>query len=298
MKKTLIAIMIVLLSAVLIISCDDNGSGPKTINITYELDGGKLADGVTNPSTATTGETITPTAPEKDDTKQTGVIATTANFTYQSVDITTTYTFKGWKVKGSADSTASASYTAEKEDVTLVAVWSGEKTYSNGSGVKLSKDTVSPGSTVTLGKYNNKDIKWTVLTVEETNNKALLIASDIIVENMSHLSAYGSYSWSGSLIKNWFDNTGDKGFLSQCDLKGVNMVSHTDSTVGTVFVLSKSEFENDYNSIVKDFTGHWWLRDVNDSDDQQCWYVADGTPKVINAYFSSGVRPAFWIECH
>ena len=297
MKKTLSVLMMVLLAAMLIVSCDDNGSSPKTINITYELDGGKLADGVTNPSTATTGETITPTAPEKDDTKQTGVNATTANFTYQSVDITTTYTFKGWKVKGSNDSTASTSFTAGTEDVTLVAVWSGEKTYSNGSNVKLFKDTVSPGSTVTLGKYN-KDIKWTVLTVDGTNNKALLIASDIIVEDMSHLSTYGTYSWSGSLIKGWFDNTGDEGFLSQCDLKGVKMVSHSDTTVGTVFVLSKSEFENDYNSIVKDFTGHWWLRDVNDSDGHQCWYVADGTPKVMSAQFNTGVRPAFWIECH
>lgn len=135
-----------------------------------------------------------------------------------------------------------------------------------------------------------------MLTVDTTNNKALLIASDNIVEQMNHRSNYGAYSWSGSFIKAWFDNTGDDGFLSQCDLNGVKMVSHTDSTVGTVFVLSKSEFKNEaYNSIVKEFTGHWWLRDVNDTN--QCWYVMDGTPKVMNANFTTGVRPAFWIEC-
>lgn len=41
--------MVVLLSAMLVVSCDNNGSGPKAINITYELDGRRLADGVKNP---------------------------------------------------------------------------------------------------------------------------------------------------------------------------------------------------------------------------------------------------------
>ena len=123
MKKTLIVLMMVLLAAMLITSCDNKAKELKTINITYDLGGGKLAEGETNPATVTEGDTVTLTAPAKEATTESGVKYSINDYLYcDTADVTTTYTFKGWKVEGTEDSTAAATYTAGTEDVKLVAV--------------------------------------------------------------------------------------------------------------------------------------------------------------------------------
>lgn len=248
-----------LFATMLIVSC--NGVlGPKTINITYDLDGGTLDEGVTNPTSAQIGEVITPTAPKKESVSATVTNYDDGSFKYDSVTLTTpTYTFKGWKVKGSEDSTAAASYTVERKDVTLVAVWETKGTISEAKGIKLSSK-VTKGETVTVGSYNNVAIEWTVLAADNTNKKALLFVSSPIGSEMAHISS-GSYTWENSQIKDWLNKAGTEGFISQCGLGEVKMVDNTDSSVGTVFLLSKEEVLAYVSDRKRDYS--WWLRDAN-----------------------------------
>lgn len=295
MKKTLFVLMLVLLSAVLMVSCDnEKDSGPKTISIEYDVNGGALAKDGTYPDSAQTGDEITPTAPTRGDASEDLTNYDDASFVYGSATVTTAYNFKGWKVKGADDSTASPSFTAGREDVTLVAVWDVKKTVSNAKDIKLSSK-VSAGKTVTLGKYNDKGIAWTVLAVDSSNKRALLVSGSRIGNEMQHNTTTTSYSWDSSLIKSWLNETGKEGFISQAGLSEVKMAT-PDSTVGTVFLLSEQEAMTTYSKILdRVLGGKWWLRD---GDGTSCKYMEANTVKVssMDAVSTSGVRPAFWIN--
>ncbi len=294
MKKTLIVLMMALFATMLIVSC--NGDAGKTINITYDLDGGTLDEGVTNPTSAMTGDVITPTAPKKESESATVTNYDDGSFKYESATVATAYNFKGWKVKGSEDSTAAASYTAERKDVTLVAVWEVKATVSDVKGITLSSK-VSAGKMVTLGvyndEYNKEGIVWTVIAVE--NNRALLVSNKCI-GNERQQGTYGSsYSWDSSLIKNWLNETGNTGFVYQSGLSEVKMVT-PDSTVGKVFLLSEEEAITTYDKILDRVLGKaWWLRD---DDGNNCKYMNANDVKVSSkdASYNCGVRPAFWIS--
>ncbi len=300
MKKTLIVLMMVLFATMLIVSCngDAGDSEPKTINITYDLDGGTLDEGVTNPTSAMTGDVITPTAPKKESESATVTNYDDGSFKYESATVTKAYNFKGWKVKGSEDSTAAASYTAERKDVTLVAVWEVKATVSDVKGITLSSK-VSVKKTVTLGKYNdefNKDgIEWTVIAVDSSNKRALLVSNKCIGGEMQHNTSTSSYSWDSSLIKSWLNGTGETGFVYQSGLSEVKMET-PDSAVGTVFLLSEEEAMTTYEKILDRVLGKaWWLRD---GDGNNCKYMNASEVQVSSkdASYNCGVRPAFWIS--
>ena len=307
MKKTLIALLMVLLCAMLIISCSnepkDEGSSTapnpvsKTINITYDLNGGTLAAGVTNPATATEGETVTPTGPTRNTDTQTAVTNYSINnnlYCDSASGVTTTYTFKGWKVDGADDSTAAETYTAGTEDVKLVAVWNTSSTAASYTGIKL-KNTVSKGTTFTLGSYNNSPITWKVLNVDTTNKKALLLATDVIKSSVNKSGgASDNYAWTSSPIYKWFNNTGSDGFLSQCGLTNVSMVG----TSGKVFLLLYDELVKYVpDNSDKACSSDWWLRSAGSSA-SDCQYVTSSGEMINNknASFDCGVRPAFWIN--
>ncbi len=295
MKKTLIVLMMVLFATMLIVSCngDAGDSEPKTINITYDLDGGTLDEGVTNPTSAMTGDEITPTAPTRGGGSEKVTNYDDGSFKYESATVTTAYNFKGWKVKGSEDSTAAASYTAERKDVTLVAVWEVKATVSDVKGITLSSK-VSVKKMVTLGVYNKEGIVWTVIAVE--NNRALLVSNKCIGGEMQHSTSTSSYSWDSSLIKSWLNGTGETGFVYQSGLSEVKMVT-PNSTVGTVFLLSEEEAMTTYEKILDRVLGcKWWLRD---GDGNNCKYMNASTPPTVSsqdASYRCGVRPAFWIS--
>ena len=296
MKKTLIVLMVALFATMLIVSCK-NDAEPVTINIKYDVNGGALAKEGTYPASATTGETITPTAPTRGGGSSSVTNYDDGSFIYTSATLTINYNFKGWKVKGSDDSTAAASYTAERKDVTLVAVWETKETISDAKGIKLSSK-VTKGKTVVLGKYNddyNKDgIKWTVLTVDNVSNKAQLLSSHAIGEERVHVDS-GDYTWENSLIKAWFTKSGDDGFISQCGLSEVKMVPHTDSSVGTVFLLSKDEVTTYGVDRVRGL--RWWLRDAKDPVSTDALDInGRGEYEYQSASYSANVIPAFWIE--
>lgn len=293
MKKTLIVLMVALFATMLIVSCK-NDAEPVTINIKYDVNDGAPATEGTYPATATTGDIITPTAPTRGGGSSTVIDYDDGSFIYASATLTTTYIFKGWKVKGSDDSTAAASYTAERKDVTLVAVWEPKQTISDAKGIRLSSK-VTAGKRVVFGKYNDgyndNGIEWTVLTVDKTSNKALLLSSYLIGDSKAQCSG-SEYSWSTSPIKSWFGGS----FISDCGLSEVKMVPHTDSSVGTVFLLSVDDVNN-YGGEISYYPGWWWLRDNDPSNKVNCRIVNhNGSQSYSDATYYSGVRPAFWIS--
>lgn len=291
MKKTLIVLMVALFATMLIVSCK-NDAEPVTINIKYDVNGGALAKEGTYPASATTGETITPTAPTRGGGSSSVTNYDDGSFTYESATLKTTYTFKGWKVKDSDDSTAATSYTAERKDVTLVAVWELKQTISDAKGIKLSSK-VTKGKMVVLGKYNddyNKDgIKWTVLTVDNVSNKALLLSSYAIGEERAHVDS-GDYTWENSLIKAWFDGN----FISDCGLSEVKMLTFTN--IGSaVFLLSKEEVNMYGVDRVRGL--RWWLRDAKDPVSTDALHInGRGVEEYMSASYPANVIPAFWIE--
>lgn len=293
MKKTLIVLMMALLATMLIVSCKGDAE-PKIINIKYDVNGGAPAAEGTYPTSATTGDVIAPTAPTRGGASVDVTNYDDGSFKYESATLTTTYNFKGWKVKGSEDSTAAASYTAGKEDVTLVAVWEINGTISNAKGIKLSSK-VTKGKRVVLGKcndgYNDDGIEWTVLAVDNTNNKALLFASYQIGSERAHISS-GDYSWENSQINDWLNKTGNDGFISQCGLDEVKMVR---SEVGNVFLLSKEEVTKYGVDKVRGY--RWWLRDAEATTTGKALEInGRGNDEYVDATYNSHVLPAFWIN--
>ena len=291
MKKTLIVLMVALFATMLIVSCK-NDAEPVTINIKYDVNGGALAKEGTYPASATTGETITPTAPTRGGGSSSVTNYDDGSFIYTSATLTINYNFKGWKVKGSDDSTAAASYTAERKDVTLVAVWETKETISDAKGIKLSSK-VTKGKTVVLGKYNddyNKDgIKWTVLTVDSVTRKALLLSSYAIGEERAHVES-GDYTWENSLIKAWFDGS----FISDCGLSEVKMLKF-ENIGSAVFLLSKDEVNMYGVDRVRGL--RWWLRDARDSVSTDALHInGKGVDEYMSASSRANVIPAFWIE--
>jgi hypothetical protein len=296
MKKILTVAMLVLLATTLIVSCADPKT--KTINITYDLNGGTLAEGVTNPSTATAGETVTPTGPTRDTDTQTVSNYSIDDYLYcDSASVTSTYTFKGWKVDGANDSTASETYTAGTEDVKLVAVWDTTSTAANCIATKL-KSTVSTGTTVTLGYYTSA-LSWKVLSVDTTNKKALLFAANVVSTSMANGSGSTSdrYSWGdASPIYRWFNNTNSDGFLSQCRLTNVSMVANGNES--KVFLLSENDLTTYLPNASDRTCGYsWWLRTGGTTQDA-CKYVSDAgiVYSDKNCRTNCAVRPAFWIS--
>ena len=299
MKKILTVAMLVLLATTLIVSCADPKA--KAINITYDLNGGTLAEGVTNPTTATAGEKVTPTGPTRDTSTQDVSNYSIDDYLYcdTASGVTTTYTFKGWKVEGADDSTASETYTAGTEDVKLVAVWDTTSTATSYTGIKL-KNTVSTGTTVTLGSYNNSQLTWKVLSVDTANKKALLFAANVVSTSMKNHTSSNlgyNYSWGNtSPIYNWFNNTTNTGFLKQCKLDNVSMVDN--GNVGKVFLLSDDDvttyLPNDSDRTC-DYS--WWLRTGGSAQGTCKYVIADGgTVYDKQANTECAVRPAFWIS--
>jgi hypothetical protein len=190
------------------------------------------------------------------------------------------------------------------------------------------KLNVSVGDTLLMGKvptsdttYGGQDITWKVLSVDEENDRALVISKRVLtnmkLENSLGTNVYGK--WVGSTIYTWLNNSGSDGFISQYGLSNVSMESvehtttHTSTTTETsdekVFIFSKSEIE-EYLTDIMDRVGWdlssspscWWIRDSSDNDPEyvtnyDTQYLSNGIYSYQYTSFPEyGVRPAFWIK--
>ena len=316
---------------------------PKLYEITYNLNDGQFAAGAVVPESCYVGQVVTPPEPTKESTTTT----TTPETTYWTAGSERTdYTFKGWKVSNTDDSTASKSYTAAANNVKLVAVWSTTTTstrtckLSVGSTITLgtypTTYTNSSGTSTSAGDYDGKPVTWKVLSVDETNNKALVISEKILTYMKPYTAAQYSdssaatyykkytYRWTDCDINSYLNDS----FIAEYGLKGVSMASveheteaytFTDnssegtSTTATkssekVFLLSVAEVNKYFTTYdarvaypLSDTTSaaYWRLRSPSSF---RCYCVAVvgdlGYVDSLGYYVFSqvGLRPAFWIN--
>lgn len=192
----------------------DSGSRNRAYvySISYDLSGGSLPEGTTNPSSYIRSENTSLNNPVtiKDPEK-------------------TNYTFKGWKLYGADDSTARAGDAIPEGmigSVTLVAVFD----------MKI-------GSILTMGcmpegaDSAGEGIKWKVIDVDEEKDRALVFCERALVK-MAHTSKYVGeikswwsayeqyvYKWSESEINIWLNSSEETGFIKIYGIDDVNIAS-------------------------------------------------------------------------
>ncbi len=265
MKKTLIVFMLVLLSLVLVVSCDDNSK--KVYTVTFDSNGGSDVDPVA--VTVKNREKVTePTAPTKSG-----------------------YVFKYWAREDSEEKFDFG--TAITTDITLTALWRkpttgdtvtlGTVTWlvldvdtDNNAALLISKDVLAEK------KFNNTRDETKIPTYAGSGIQKYLN------ETTSSDGFFKTYNLSTDYMKRVTFSDGGE----------TTTISGTDSG-DYVFLLSKKEAENE-----KYFTTDaarianrcsWWLRTPGKSN-SHVYYVGDNG-KIGEWWEESGsiyVRPAFW----
>ncbi len=285
MKKTIIVMMMVLLSlALIVVSCDDkftsdqnentngsentngnNGTTKKVYTVTFDSNGGSdvAAQKVEEGKKATK-----PTAPTKAD-----------------------YVFKYWTLDGDNEFDFN---TAITKDITLTALW---------------KKPLKAGDTIELGA-----VTWLVLTVDTADNTALLISQNVLELTEYHKENTKYYN--NTDIYNYIKSDDFLVTYALKDVKEDNMVKvdvttkiettrKTEEGSDYVFLLSKTEAENETYfadnaaKIAKysDESKKWWLRSEGTSGDDVSVVNTDGT--IIDNGSTDGnvgLRPAFWYK--
>ena len=183
---------------------------------------------------------------------------------------------------------------------------------------KASLDNAAPagpvvGSTMTFGTYNSAAIKWRVLTVDETNNRALLITEQAIVKSKYHDS---SNAWGGSTVRGWLRDS----FLTNTNFTADEQAKILSVTIDTstrditawgsgddkMFLLSIAEANKYFTSnddrkctlLSDNSASSWWLRSPGNDASYAAIVTVVGAVNALGSFVSDarGVRPAFWLN--
>ncbi len=171
------------------------------------------------------------------------------------------------------------------------------------------------GTPFTFGTYEGSALVWRVLTVDDTNKRALLVTENAVTSMAYHNS---SNNWSTSNVRTWLNGT----FLNEfTDAEKAKMLkvsitdgNNTDSTTiinssgsDTVFLLSVTDanntsyFADQASRVCKlgESNTNWWLRSPGNAGANYAAFVLDvGSVGAIgiSVYLVGGVRPAFWMN--
>ena len=278
MKKTLIVLSMVLLCAMLFISCngDAGSSSPKpTYMVTF-----RLGESSSSGSEFDAQEIIEGEKAKKPDTNPTAT-DTHKTFDFWSADGTTEFKFDETPIT---------------KDIVLQAIY---RDYEAG-------DIVTYGTypdNYAIESLKTKAITWKILSVDTTNSRMLVISENVLDPSRSELD-FESYS--GSDIQRYLN--GD--FITTYGLGNVSIVNVNataeDITFGSgtdkVFLLSKTEAENTsyfanaaarvatYNGTAR----QWNLRSICSGNFKSPYAVMpDGT---IQGFSYAALRPAMWVN--
>ncbi len=178
----------------------------------------------------------------------------------------------------------------------------------------------SVGDSVTLGKFDNKDITWTVVSKEDGK---LFLVSDKALVNMN-FGELGSASWEDCSVRQWLSGTfyndsftdDEKAIITDTEIKDEATIGKGGtSVIDKVFVCSIEEIKNRtletssnyseaFNAKCSDMTGtatEYWCRSIALDSQSVINYV--DTEGEWQAYYNEeagsianyGVRPAMWI---
>ena len=182
-------------------------------------------------------------------------------------------------------------------------------------------------SPYTFGKYNNNALTWRVLTVDDTNKRALLVTENCLKE-MKYNKSKSKNTWSESDVKVWLNGTNknERQFFmidnfgnnekSQIlsvkieDGEGQNKNSTEiidDTGDDKIFFLSlddaKSYFKDDNDRIAKLLNNNsaytWWLRSLGNTNSRVAAVYQDGQLSIIGFSVDNTViyvRPALWLK--
>ena len=174
------------------------------------------------------------------------------------------------------------------------------------------KADILVGSKYKFGTYTSTDISWRVLSVDETNNRALLVTENLVTSMAYHS---GSNNCSTSDVRTWLNGTFLSGFTSDEQAKmlkvsisdgdnsnSVNIINTSGSD--TVFLLSATDatsyFANNASRVCQ-FGGSntvWWLRSPGAGVSCAAFVSSGGSVGVFGdrVFYARGVRPAFWLN--
>ena len=152
--------------------------------------------------------------------------------------------------------------------------------------------TLSVGDTMTFGTFNSTAITWRVLSIDVTNNRALLITQQALEKRAYH-SSYSSITWEGCSLRSYLNGDFLNNFTSAEQAKIVQVTNTnpdnpTYSTSGgsdtsdKMFLLSINEANTYFSSnddrkctLLSDNTDSlWWLRSPG-NDDSYAAVVSD-----------------------
>ncbi len=265
MKKTLGVLMMVLLAAMLVVSCDDNDGSTTLHKVTFEYDNGE-ANVVKE---VKDGETVA--APSEDPTKS-------------------KYVFDCWALDGK--DAAFDFETAITEDITLKALWI--------STPEVAKDatTFTLGDTtwnvLAVDEVNN----LALLIYSGIGGNGSFSDFTSYQESNIRKQILPTFLRDNGLSTKYMKKVA---FVDQNSGDGKDDIEKTeiDDTKGTdyVFILSYNEATNtDYfknqSARIDSNNKQWWLRP--NGDDTFRYVDTDGDIKTGAAGQNLGVRPAFW----
>ena len=61
------------------------------------------------------------------------------------------------------------------------------------------------GSTYTFGTYNGADLTWRVLSIDETDNRALLITERVLLNSAYHTTSLEAIAWADCSLRSWLN---------------------------------------------------------------------------------------------
>ena len=212
------------------------------------------------------------------------------------------YTFKGWKLNGADDNTATKSYEISSDttgDIELVAVWEKNQYLTQGDAISNENDIIY------IGTKEGNLIAWLALAVDTDSNTALLISKDI-VENKAFDSTVNK-NYSSAEIRTYLNNSFLTSYgLNSVSMKKVNVTSNIgntnkdDSGSDRVFLLTYTEVFETYKDILNNnkASNLWWTRSPysssNTSKNVYCVNSQGSQEAKSPDDATVGIRPAFW----
>jgi uncharacterized repeat protein (TIGR02543 family) len=265
MKKTLIVLMMVLLAAVLIVSCKNNVDSPVMYKVTFDSDNGSEAV----VKEVKDGDTV----PEPSNPTKTG------------------YNFVGW-YEGETKFEFGTKIT---KDYSLKAKWT----------LAVPGDTVNYGTypnNYAIASLRNQPITWKVLSVDTTNSRMLVISENVLEKHVWN-NDYTFSSYEQATVHTYLNNDFYNNYsLSSTDILNVTASGEPGAGSYHLFLLSTSDLSS-FGTISKvaNYDGaatSWWLRStITDNITYHAYYVTEsGSSNSGSATQQLGLRPAMWLS--
>lgn len=180
--------------------------------------------------------------------------------------------------------------------------------------IKIYKNSVSSyqvGTTISLGKYNKKPIKWNILSIN-SKNEALLFALDVLPNTRLPFDKKSNI-WKTSFIRAWLNGTKKGEFLSNKNFtkeesnviikKRLSSGILGETTNDFVFLISKEEYKKYKVGDVKKDVNSYWSR-TGEANTKKGGYPGNVVLLSSNHQFSGsfsasqdgGIRPMMWVD--